>query len=60
MTGTVMLKRRFLENAGSANFGSQKLHFFEKHYEILKISIGYLSQQTTTTRDKFFYCTGVG
>ena len=42
MTGTLTLKRRFLEeNAGSANFGSQKLQFFEKHYELLKISIGY-------------------
>ena len=31
MTGTLTLKRRFLEeNAGSANFGSQKLQFFEK------------------------------
>ena len=42
MTGTLTLKRRFLEeNAVSANFRSQTLQFFEKHYELLKISIGY-------------------
>ena len=52
MTGTLTLKRRFLEeNAGSANFCSQKLQFFKKTlgtFENFDRLLPYLSKLPTS------------
>ena len=58
MTGTLTLKRRFLEeNASSANFGSQKLQFlknitnFWKFRSVTSLSIVLVSGETLSTKN---------
>ena len=62
MTGPLTLKQNFLEeNFRSAKLSFQALQFLNNVSNFWKLwSITPFSQQTTTTKDKSFNCTGVG